>query len=255
MQPGEQVRDILMMEFIGIQSRNPGFSMRAYAKKIGIPQSAVSEIVGKRRKVTAKMATKILRGLDFAPAQISEVVSKFDSEIEVPQNKSSCFRPLDMDSFRLISEWYHFAILSLTETKSFKSNTGWMARRLGISESLVQSAVERLIRLEMLRVDAKTKKLIPTGVQYQFDPGIATPALKKACRENLELSNSALDWTNYDQRDFTAITFCFDPKKMVEAKRMIKSFRRKFCTLMESGTKTEVYKLCLQLFPLTKTEI
>jgi uncharacterized protein (TIGR02147 family) len=259
MQPEEYIRNLLMMELLGLQSKNSRYSMRAYSKKVGIPQSAISEIIGKRRKVTAKMALKIMTGLTVPPETVSEVLGNFKNQISLIEPKTNSlsrkFQPLNMDQFHAISEWYHFAILSLAETKTFKSDPAWIAKRLGISKVQAMNAVSRLLRLEMLIADPKTKKLKATGIQYQIDPGVATAALKKACRENIELSSDALEATRFDERDFTAITLCFDPEKIPEAKRMIKIFRNKFSQQMESGQKKEVYKLCIQLFPLTKNGV
>ena len=99
-----------MMELIGVQSKNPGFSMRAYSKKLGIPQSAISEIISRKRKVTLKMAGKILKGLDFSPDKSAQLVGQFDPHSKVTPIKSEDFHALDMDTFHLISEWYPFGI-------------------------------------------------------------------------------------------------------------------------------------------------
>lgn len=256
MQAEEFVRDLLTMEFLGFQAKNPHYSMRAYSKKVGLAQSAISEIIGRQRKITAKMALKIMTGLNLSPDKITEVLAAYNSKkspTELQNSPLQKFKTLNIDQFHIISDWYHFAILSLAETKNFKSDPVWIAKRLGIAEAQAEKAISRLLRLEMLERDPKSKKLKATGIQYQVDPGIATAALKKACRENLDLSSEALESTRFEERDFTAMTLCFDPDRMVEAKRLIKSFRAKFMQQMESKQKKEVYKLCVQLFPLTKT--
>src|SRR5690606_7799835 len=152
----------------------------------------------------------------------------------------------------LIADWYYYAILSLSETKDFQSDAGWIADRLGISERLASDAIERLVRLGLLGRDPQSKKLIHTGKQFEAISAVANPALKKACRQNLELAQKALEETQFEERDFTAITLCFDPSRMGEAKKMIKNFRRNFSRVMEQKEKKEVFKLSIQLFPLTK---
>ena len=44
------------------------------------------------------------------------------------------YQQLQMDTFRVISDWYHFGILELTYLKSFKSDPRWIAKALGITE-------------------------------------------------------------------------------------------------------------------------
>lgn len=241
------VRDLLLQELLHAQARNPNFSMRAYARKVGMAQSAVSEILAGKRTITAKMASKIMEGLGADPERIQQTVSMLKNKTPAA---AKGFRPLDIDTFHLVSEWYYFAILSLAETPDFQSDAKWISQRLGLSLTKAQEALERLLRLEL--VEATENGMRATGVQFQVDPGIATPALKKSHRQNLDLAQTALENTRYEERDFTAITMCFDPDKMTEAKAMIKEFRQRFCEVMESGEKKEVFKMCVQLFPLSK---
>lgn len=241
----EKVRLILLEEFANAQVRNPKYSMRAYAKKVGVGQSAISEILSGKRPITRKTAEKILIGLDKSPIEISEVLQ---SE---PINQQK-YKSLDMDTYHMIADWYYYAILSLAETVDFESSVDWIAKRLGISISTAGEATQRLLRLGLLERHPKTGKLKATGDQFEAISAIAHPALKKACRQNLELAVKALDESNFEERDFTAITLCFNPSKMLEAKKLIKNFRRNFCRAMESHEKKEVYKLSLQLFPLSK---
>ena len=243
--PTEKVKLILLEEFLTIQARNPRYSMRSYAKKIGISQPAVSEMLSGKRAITKKTAEKILLGLDKSPFEISEIMK---SE---PENKDT-FKSLDMETYHLIADWHYYGILSLAETDNFQSSPAWISKRLGISERIATEAIERLLKLDLLERDPKTKKLKPTHEQLEALSEVAKPALKKACRQNIELASAALDETEFIERDFTAITLCFDPDRMAEAKKMIKNFRRNFSKVMESKKKKEVYKLTIQLFPLTK---
>lgn len=249
MKTSEKVRIILLEELVKAQTKNPQYSMRAYARKIGLSQSVVSEILSGKRPITIKGAKKILTGLDKDPTEISQLLTEDFSESD------DNYRSLDMDVFHVISDWHYYAILSLTETKDFKSSEKWIAERLGISEKVAVDAVEKLIRLEMLEKDNKTGKLKSTGQQFAAISVLANPALRKANRQNLELATQALESVSIEKRDFTAITLCFDSERMNEARKMIKNFRRQFNRVMESGHKKEVYKLCVQLFPLTKEKL
>jgi uncharacterized protein (TIGR02147 family) len=157
-----------------------------------------------------------------------------------------------MDSFHLIADWHHYAILSLAETSDFESTPQVIANRLGIPLKTATESIELLLRLDMLRRDPKTKKLSGTGEQFEAISSVANAALKKAARQDLDLAQTALDSTEFAERDFTAMTLCFDPNRTEEAKKLILNFRRSFCKVMESKNKKEVYRLNIQLFPLSK---
>jgi hypothetical protein len=51
----------------------------------------------------------------------------------------------------------------------------------------------------------------------------------------------------------TSVTMAIDPRKIGMAKEFIRKFQDEFCVLVEQGDQTEVYKLSMQFFPLTKT--
>ncbi len=240
----ERVRLLLLDELANTQLRNPSYSMRALAKRIGVSQAAISQILAAKRPLTKKTAEKILNGLDKNPKEISGLLQ--------PDEGDHGFKSIDMDTFHLIADWHYYAILSLAETKDFQSEPEWIAGRLGISEKLVRDSIELLLRLDLLEINQKGKRLKSTNEHIAAISPIANSALKKACRQNIQLAEEALEKTEFDERDFTAITLCFDPTKMDEAKRMIKRFRRQFCRVMESYSRKEVYKLTVQLFPLTK---
>ncbi|MES2768870.1 MAG: TIGR02147 family protein [Bdellovibrionota bacterium] len=246
---GEQkLKEILMTEFMNSKTRNSSYSMRAFSRKVGIPQSAISEILGGKRSITSKMALKIMNGLSVTSEQISEVFGSNNS------NKPDLYKSLEMTTFDVISDWHHFAIISLIETKSFQSRPDWISKRLGISLKAVKDSLNKLQALDLIKVDPKSKRISLTNEQVAAISPVATAALKKANRQNLDLALDKLESTKFEERDFTAITMCFDPGRMEEAKKLIKDFRRKFCKTMESGNRKEVYKLCVQLFPLSKIQ-
>lgn len=244
----KKLKELLTLEYMEAKARNSSFSMRAFARKLGIPQSAISEILNDKRNITHKMAIKILSGLAMPPSQIAEILAT-ESGSDQAQ-----FVSLDMKAYSVISDWRPIALISLIETKNFRSDPKWIAKRLGIAEKVVVESLKTLESLDLIKIDKKTKKISLTHEQIEAIPPVATAALKKANRENLELALQKLDSTKFEERDFTAITMCFDPDRMEEAKKLIKEFRRKFCKIMESGNKKEVYKLCVQLYPLSNIE-
>lgn len=244
MQLAQNIRIILLENLVKAQTKNPKYSMRSYARRIGISQAAISEILAGKRPVTKKSAAKILSALDQSPEEISRIM---DSEGE----SKSPYRSIDMDAYHLISDWHHYAILSLAHTEDFISEPASIAKRLGISEKAASDAVVLLLRLNLLK-KSKSGTLKPTDTRVEAISPVANPALRKANRKNLELAQNALDQVPFELRDFTAITLCFDPDRIEDARKMIKNFRRNFDRVMESGRKKEVYKLCVQLFPLSK---
>ncbi|MBI2605950.1 MAG: TIGR02147 family protein [Deltaproteobacteria bacterium] len=247
-----EIRKRLTAELVRLQERNSAYSLRSYARKLELSPSALSEILRGKRPLAVKTARRILERLCVAPHKSEKILASFASGRR--SGAANEYRQLNMDYFHVVSDWYYFAILSLAETKDFRDDPSWIARRLGITPAQARTALERLERMEML-ARGHDGILHPTGVQYATSSDIADLSIRKQHRQNLELAHRSLDRDAVDARDFSSMSMALDPALIPEAKNRIKKFRRELCAFLESGEKKEVYKMCIQLFPLTQTPI
>lgn len=192
------------------------------------------------------MAEKLLDRFGEGDEHWKAVVETFRTR------KGEGYEFLDMDSYRFIADWYHFAILSLMRTRDFQCNAEWISARLGITKKTVESALATLIRVGI--VEFRRKKLIRTKKSLHSPDGIAHPALVRAHLQNLERARTSLLEDDVEARDFTAITMAINPKKLKEAKARIRRFRDELARFLESEPREQVYKLCIQLIPITRGE-
>ena len=113
-----EIVKILNQEFAAARMRNTSYSLRAFAKKLGVPASSVSEVMRGKRLVTRKMAAKMLARLRVDPGLVPVLTGRlkdnYRSDSRSPEKME--FALLNSDQFQAISEWSHFAILSLAET-------------------------------------------------------------------------------------------------------------------------------------------
>ncbi len=248
-----EVRKIISEEMTRARAVNPSFSLRALAKKLNIQPSALSEILSGKRFMTRRMAQRVLERLCVDPSKSAQILSGLTNRTsdKKPNRQYAEFIQINMDHYHVISEWYYFAIISLAETSNFRDEPYWIARRLNIKASEASTALQRLERLGLL-ARTKSGKLKSTAQQFATTSDIASLSLRKSHHQNLDLARKSLDEDGVELRDFTSMTMAIDPAKIPEAKRMIKEFRRKLCAFMESGKKSEVYRMCFQLFPLSR---
>ncbi len=169
-------------------------------------------------------------------------------DIEQQLVKSKLFSNLDIEQFKLISNWYHFAILELCDVEGFQSDVKWIGHKLGISEFIAKDAVDRLISLRLLEiVDGVLRKSADNSIR-----SIPSEAIKRFHEQHLENAKKAMRDFEFTVRDFSGTTVCTSPQQMEKAKKLIKEFRSELTELLESGPKTHVYHLAVQLFPLSK---
>ncbi len=246
----EAIKNLLVLTLAEQQNKTPSYSQRAFAKRLGLSSSTISEIMNGRRKVTPKIASRILGRINADPLDIESIKKALVKKSNIENVRMQIFTELSNDNLSLISEWHYYAILSLVETDDFVSDIEWIGARLGIRSAVVQSAIDRLIRMGLIKFSKK--KIVAANMQLTTTHNIPNNILKKQHYQNLDQMRASLENDPVDMRDFTYIVFAGDPNRMVEMKKWIKDFRRAFCSEFESKNKTEVYKACFGLIPLSK---
>lgn len=222
------------------KQKNHAYSLRAFAKSLDLSPATLSEVINGRRGLTGEMSLRVARGLGLNPFEIKQVKT----------NKKTSFTELDQDHYFLMGQWYYFAILSLGELDDFQNDPHWVAHRLGIQVRQAKQALKRLVRLELI---VQTKgRWHSSGKAFKTSDNVRNLTLQQLHLSDLELAKQAIVNVPLEQRDVSAVTMAIDPQKIPKAKEMIQKFRAKLCTFLESGDRKEVYKMCIQLFPLTK---
>jgi uncharacterized protein (TIGR02147 family) len=157
---------------------------------------------------------------------------------------------LDEMHFKILSEWEHFAVLSLLETKTFKSDDAWIAQRLGITKIVAQQVLKNLFEANLISKSPKGqyKKNFEKLLTKE---DVLSAALQASHKDNFKLAESKLESIPPELRDFSSVTMAIDPEKIDSAKALIREFRKKFSAKMEMGEKKAVYRLSIQFFPLT----
>lgn len=239
--------------------KNPSFSVRAYSRRLAISPGTLSQLMNGKRKVTRTLGIQILEKLGTDPSESRELCKTLQLRYRAPKQKSSLdslpspssYPEMAMDQYSLVADWYHFAILSLAEIRGFKADPEWIAKRLGISKSDAQDALDRLLRIQLL-VKSPGGKTRPSTSATTTSDDVPNAAIRYAHVQALQIAQQALEDVPVELRDFSKIIFPMDPKRLPEAKKLIQDFRRRLATLLESGDKKEVCQLSVQLFPLTK---
>lgn len=241
---GDVCREVVYSEFLKRRARNSSYSLRSFARSLGLSPSAVSELFNRKRTLSLRNRRKICEKLALDPSRSEGILTGAQTDDSDHQ-----FRLLREDEFALIADWYHFAILSLSEIGGVPFDPKIIADRLGISAFESRGALERLSRLGLI-VHSKRGVLTRTDRPVRTSTDVASGALKRHHEQNLSLAEKALRETPVESRDITSITMAIDPKRLPEAKELIKAFRRKMSNFLESGNRSSIYVLAVQLFPV-----
>ncbi len=253
-------RLLLQDELIKRTNTNPAYSLRAFARALEVDFSTLAKIIKGHRKIGKKTILKLGTKLGLNPKEVQHFIDQANSYKKGPSDSSlkedqvlNNYQQLTLDSFQIISDWYHYAILELMRVDGFKTDQKWIAKVLGLTASQVNVAIERLQRIGILEITPKGQWMDRSGgkcttLGNEFTAG----AFKNLQKHVLEKALTALEHVSLEKRDQTSMTFAIDTEKMKEAKKMITRFRRELSAFLSRGKKrNEVYNLSISLYPLS----
>lgn len=256
-------RDILRSELKSRIQRNPQYSLRAFAKAIGLKAPHLSAVLSGTKGLSADSAARIAQALGWSKAESQEFVELVTAvharkksarlnaqDLVAKKSDANAYKLLDIENFKLVSDWQHFAILHLMELKDFKPDPKWIARRLGLKSETVKESLKRLAELEL--IDTTNSGWKPKQKFFRT-PNVTSAAIRNSHHQYLRLAGDALENRPLAERDFSTVVMALKKDSVAEAKEWIQEFRRKFCEKLDSAEeKDALYALSTQFFELTQ---
>jgi uncharacterized protein (TIGR02147 family) len=159
---------------------------------------------------------------------------------------------IPLSDFDLIADYWHFAIIHLSEIKGCPSDPAWIAAKLGITLTQVNKSLKILI--ENGYVEKKNGFLKSKKKNFITTDDIPSEAIKRNHSQGLELAQEALYEVEVEKREYRSLTLAVNEEDLDECKEFIRKFYRDFNKKFGHTEANEVYRLQLQLYPLTKAE-
>jgi uncharacterized protein (TIGR02147 family) len=235
-------------------SKNPNYSLRSFARFLSISPSALSAMMNGKRPITEKMKERLGFRMGLSIEQLKNLRAKPHGNSRISKTThEDHFQQLTIDTFTVISEPYHYALLELMKTQDFHWDSKWISQRLDKTVSEINFAIERLERVGILEKNQHGNLTDTTdGFTTDIREGLSTQAQRRFQENSLKQAISSLQNTPIEFRDNTSITFALNKSDIPKAKKMIKGFRRRFCNeLEENSNLNEVYQLTIAFTPLT----
>lgn len=248
MQTESQCQRILNRELEDRKSRNPSYSLRAFARDLGIGSTSLSDVLAYKRKLSKKNIEKVSAKLSLSPIEMDLLFQENQGPYRKTKNEIKRLE-IEEDSFRLMADWYYLGILNFAKLTDNKACPIYIAERFAISVEQAQTALNRLLRMNLIEV--KEDKLIRTSNPISTTYDIPSRAIKKHHRDNLRIAELSLENDQIFTRNFNSVTMAIDPSKIPEAKVILQKTVEKIEKVLEVDDPTEVYTLSFQLFPIT----
>lgn len=249
-------RDWLVAQIKKRRERNPSFSLRAFARVIGVSPAHLSHLISAKRPLTKEVAARIARRLDL-PVEEQRALEGCLAMTH-PAPKTLAFKELTESDFEPVSHWYYFAILGLAAVKPNKASGKWIARRLNIPEAVASKALALLLRAGYLKRrpgggfdlntrPVMTRKDVPSEKVREFHGQI------------LDLARRSLDRDGVESRYFGFRGIAMDPARLPKVKDLARQFQDAVTAAAHAGHAADeggkiVYSLSVQFFPMDRGE-
>lgn len=244
-------KNLLMTELTRRQTRNPSYSLRAFARDLNIGATTLSDVLSNKRSLSKINLHKVIERLAVSPLEQQKLWGDYKLKAQKQESDERIY--LDETMFRLISDWHYIAILNLAKLKNNLASPLWIAQRLGITQSDATEALERLLELKLIK--KQHGRMLRTAKPLGTTKDIPSAAIRKHHTQNLHLAEESLHRDPVHTREFGSITMAVNPERLPLVKDLLTKTRKKVADLLDHGATSEVYTLSFQLFPLTKLEI
>lgn len=241
-------RHFLAERFASARRGNRRYSLRSFARQLNVNHSTLSQVLRGRRPLTRKAIQRM-----GAQLGLSERLISFYSKRPASAADTSYDEPAQagLDQFHVFADWYHRAILALVHVKSFRADSRWVARSLGITVDEANVALQRLLRLGFLKMEGA--KWVDRSEGADFGKGEFTPALRKKVRG--QGHRMALDALESVPEEFFAqdsILLAIDSRKLARVNELAREFFENVQAVLGEGRgKDDVYEIQISAFPVT----
>jgi uncharacterized protein (TIGR02147 family) len=242
----------LKNEYLRRVKKNQSYSLRAFAQFLGISSGALSEIFNGRRKLTVKMAQKLSKSLGLNHLEAKEFVQRTLDEGHRQFQKKVAGKAISDDLFFVVSEWYCFALLNLTQLHEFQWDPNWIMQKLGINRLQLESALKSLVKIGLLR--PKGSGYEPTQEHIFTETNLPSSAIKNYHESILHKAIHAIDNQPIEQREYVGAGMAVSLADIDSIKKEMNEFLDHLIEKYGHGQrlKDRVYHIEMSLFKITQ---
>jgi hypothetical protein, TIGR02147 len=257
-------RKFLRDELLRRQSKNRSYSLRAFARDLGMSSSRLSEILNGKVGVSETRAAVLAERLQLSLEDRDLFVDLVESE----HARSSILRAaaservkarfanvpvIKEEEMNLMSDWHHLPLLELISLKNIEHTPEAFAQKLNLDVKTVEESLALLERLGYLQ--KQDGQWLVTEPTFTTSNNIPSPAIKRYHTQMLEKSREALLHQEPSERDFTSMVFAMDSEQLEYAKKKMRDFRRTLVQELDAfPRKDKVYYLSMNMFSLTEEQ-
>jgi uncharacterized protein (TIGR02147 family) len=256
-------REYLHHELSLRQNRNPRYSLRAYAKDLGLSASTLCELLAGKHGLSHGRALLVARRIPLADRHaehFADLVVQGHSrnpakrklaKLRVSARVKSDEHRLSLEKFQVIADWHHLALLELTYLKDFSPEPAWIARALGITVSEVHIALRRLEDVGL--IERRGGQIFVREDNTKVGEGVPADAVRRFHTQLLGKATKAIHEQRVSERELSSTIFSLRAADFPKIQARLRRFAAELTTEFAAGpARDSIYCLALQCFSLRK---
>lgn len=238
-------RDALARDYEDSKKRNSKFSIRSYARYLGLPASTLSQVLRGKSFIRAQRAAEIVLKFKIKSTEKNYILNLIGLPTEPVKR-----RDIGQTHYRLLTDWVYLGVLYFFELdipdKSIKS----LAKRLCVQEEKIAQVIQ-ILQDNKLLIKTKDGQWQISTDQLNTSDDITDEHIRQHHKMNLKLAERILDALPVENRDYTSYTFTTNSSQYAVIKKEIRKFYENISALTEHlPDKDEVYRISIQFHPL-----
>lgn len=234
------------------RAKNSQYSVRAFARDIGISSGRASEFLRGVSIPGPLLSKRIVAALQLSEKQKHQLNLLIASHLSLRKNRkhkrSDTYQLADRE-FTLLPDWQHFAVLNLLNTAKAQPSILWLSKRLALSEVAIEESLEKLLLAGLVTEENGFYK--STHQHLTSTNTIPSEALRNYHRQMIQRALWSIDNVPIEFRNVTSIMMTANPNNLYKLKVLTNEFKQRAAEMFGEGEATDVYNLCVQIFPAT----
>ena len=188
-----ELRSRLAQEWSQRKARNSRYSLRAFALLLGTDHSTLSQVLKGQRTVPASQLLTWCKKLGMDEEEATAYVIAAAAPGPSAFAQAEHLRHWSAEALSILEDSKHWKAFQLCNSKNFRSDTRWIAERLGATVDEVNIVLTRLLRLGLIEMshDGKWRasKERPLDTEKTFKNTALRQVRTKAAEYNTKLPN------------------------------------------------------------------
>jgi transcriptional regulator with XRE-family HTH domain len=173
------LQSLLQAELTKRRERNARYSLRSFARDLGLDHSTLSQVLRGERRFPASRIAATGRRLGLNAEEIAAWKAAASAPDASTSERMEQLRNWSAEALAIFGEPHHHELLQACHESSFQPDSRWLAAQLGVTVDAVNVAAARLARLGLLEMTGASHWRDVQGLGRQSSAAFRRAALER----------------------------------------------------------------------------